>query len=95
MFEKFRPLGDRVLIKRLENQDKTEGGLYIPDAAKEKAQTGHVMAVGAGRVDTTGKVTPLQVKVGDTIYFGKYTGTEAGRDYLIVREDEILGIVEK
>lgn len=95
MFEKFRPLGDRVLIQRIEDQEKTSGGIIIPDAAKERAQTGKVVAVGTGRTDTTGKVTPLQVHVGDVVFYGKYSGTEAGRDLLIVREDEILGIVEK
>jgi len=95
MFEKFRPLGDRVLVARIEEEEKTSGGIYIPDAAKEKAQTGKVIAVGTGRIDTTGKVTPLHVNVGDLVYFGKYSGTEAGKDYLIVREDEILGIIER
>lgn len=95
MFERFRPLGDRVLVKRLEGEQKTAGGIIIPDAAKEKAQTGSVIAVGPGRVDREGKFVPTQVKVGDLIYFGKYTGTEAGDDHLIVREDEILGVVEK
>ncbi len=95
MFEKFRPLGDRVLVKRLEGQDKTEGGIIIPDNAKEKAQTGSVIAVGVGRKDANGNVIPLEIKEGDVIYFGKYTGTQAGEDYLIIREDEILGIVEK
>lgn len=94
MFEKFRPLADRVLIARIEDEEKTSGGIFIPDAAKEKAQTGKVIAVGTGRVDATGKVTPLAVKVGDVVYFGKYSGTEAGREYLIIREDEILGILE-
>lgn len=95
MFERFRPIGDRVLIKRLEGEQKTAGGIFIPDAAKEKAQEGTVIAVGPGRLDRDGRVIPAQVKVGDQIYFGKYTGTEAGDDYLIVREDEILGVVEK
>lgn len=95
MFEKLRPLGDRVLIKRIEEQEKTQGGIIIPDAAKEKAQLGAVLAIGAGRIDTAGKVTPLTVRVGDTVYFGKYAGTEAGKDHLIIREDEILGILEK
>lgn len=94
MFEKFRPLGDRVLISRIEDEEKTAGGIYIPDAAREKAQTGKVIAVGTGRIDTTGRVTPLHVSVGDLVYFGKYSGTDAGKDYLIVREDEILGIIE-
>lgn len=95
MFQKFKPLGDRVLVQRMENQDKTEGGIIIPDAAKEKAQTGKVIAVGAGRMDNSGKNIPMQVKQGDVIYFGKYTGTEAGTDHLIIREDEILGVVEQ
>ena len=95
MFEKFRPLGDRVLVKRLEGQDKTEGGIIIPDNAKEKAQTGSVVAVGAGRKDSNGNLVPLEIKQGDVVYFGKYSGTQANEDYLIIREDEILGIVEK
>ena len=96
MFEKFRPLGDRVLVKRLENnQETTSGGLFIPDTAKERAQTAEVISVGCGKVDTTGRTIPMQVKVGDTIYLGKYSGTEAGKDHVIVREDEILGVVEK
>jgi chaperonin GroES len=95
MFDKIRPLADRVLVKRLENQDRTESGLFIPDVAKEKAQTGEVVAVGNGRVDNSGKTVAMQVKVGDVVYFGKYTGTEAGKDYLIIREEELLGVVEK
>jgi len=95
MFEKIRPLYDRVLVQRLEEDTKTPSGIIIPDAAKEKAQTGKVIAVGAGRVSTEGKVMPLQVKEGDMVFFGKYSGTEAGDDFLIIREDEILGIVEK
>ena len=83
------------MVKRLEGEEKTVGGIIIPDAAKEKAQTGSVIAVGPGRKDSEGNVCPLDVKVGDTIYFGKYAGTEADAEYLIVREDEILGIVEK
>lgn len=94
MFEKFRPLGDRVLLKRLESEEKTASGIIIPDAAKEKAQTGRVIAVGQGRT-FEGKTIPLSVKVNDVVYFGKYTGTDAGQDHLIVREDDILGIVEE
>jgi len=93
MFEKFRPLGDRVLIKRLEGEDKTASGIYLPDAAKEKPQMGVVIAVGPGRTHE-GTVTPLAVKINDKVYFGKYAGTDAGQDHLIVREDDILGIVE-
>ncbi len=95
MFEKFKPLGDRVLVKCIDEEEKTAGGIIIPDAAKEKAQTGSVLAVGAGRRDVEGQVIPLEVRPGDVIYFGKYSGTEAGNDHLIIREDDILGIVEK
>lgn len=95
MFDKFRPLGDRVLVMRLEDQERTSGGIIIPDAAREKAQTGKVVAIGGGRIDTSGKAIPMNVRVGDVVYYGKYAGTEASKDYLIVREDEILGIVEK
>ena len=96
MFEKLRPLGDRVLVKRLESEERTASGLIIPDSAKEKAQTGQVMAVGCGRKDTSGAFIPMDVKVNDVVYFGKYAGTEVGKDQLvIVREDEILGVVEK
>lgn len=95
MFEKFRPLGGRVLIKRIEHEEKNESSLIvIPDSAKEKAQTGQVVAVGAGRLDKSGTLIPVQVKVGDVVYVGKYTGTEAGNDYVILHEDDILGIVE-
>lgn len=95
MFEKFRPLGDRALVKRLPSEEKTASGLYIPDAAKEKAQTGQVVSVGAGRRDNSGSAIPMAVKTGDIVYFGKYAGTEADKEYVIVREDEILGVVEK
>jgi chaperonin GroES len=94
MFKKFRPLGDYILVKRVESEEKTAFGIIIPDAAKEKAQTGVVIAVGSGRVHE-GKITPLTVQVNDTVYFGKYTGTEAGPDYLIVRESDVLGIIEE
>jgi chaperonin GroES len=95
MFEKIKPLGDRVLVKRVEREEKTASGLIIPDTAKEKAQIGAVIAVGAGRRDATGSVMPMAVKTGDTIYFGKYAGTDAGDNYLIIKEEEILGIIEK
>lgn len=95
MFEKIRPLYDRVLVQRIEDEGKTPSGLYIPENAKEKAQTGKVVSIGAGRVTIDGKVVPMQVKVGDVIFFGKYAGTDAGKDHLIIREEEILGIVEK
>ena len=95
---KVRPLQDRVLIKRLEDDtEKTKGGLYIPDSAKEKPQQGKVMAVGKGRVNDEGKIIPLDVKAGDKILFGKYSGSEIkvdGEELLIMREEDILGVVE-
>lgn len=93
--ERIRPLGDRVLVKRKEEESQTAGGIYIPDAAKEKPQRGTVIAVGGGKKDTAGKHIPLDLCVGDTVYFGKYSGTEVDKDYLIIREDEVLGVVEK
>lgn len=92
--ERFRPLGDRVLVKRLDSEEKTTSGLYIPDAAKEKPQKGIIIAVGTGKTHE-GTTTPLTVKTDDIVFFGKYSGTDAGDDYLIMREDEILGIVER
>ncbi len=92
-----RPLRDRVLLKRLEEQEQKIGGIIIPDTAKEKPQQGKVIAVGSGRINDEGKLIPLDVKVGDTVLFGKYSGTEIkldGTEYLIVREEEILGILE-
>jgi len=94
MFEKFKPLGDRILVKRLEGQDKTAGGIFIPDAAKEKAQVAQVIAVGPGKADKEGNLVKLAVKVGDKVYFGKYAGTEIAQDQVVIREEEILGIVE-
>lgn len=94
MVEKIRPLYDRVLIKRRAHEEKTESGLFIPDVAKEKPQKGEVVAVGAGRLAADGKIVPMQVKKGDVVFFGKYAGTEAAGEYIIVREDEILGVVE-
>ena len=94
---KIRPLQDRVLVERIEEEEKTKGGIIIPDTAKEKPQEGKVVAVGSGKVNEDGKVTPLTVKAGDKILFGKYSGTEIklnGNEYLIMREDDILGIVE-
>lgn len=95
MFKKFTPLGDRVLVKRIESDERTQGGIIIPDAAKERAQTAQVVAVGTGRIDNNGKIIPMHVKVNDKIYFGKYSGTEVGDDYLIMREEDILGIIEE
>ena len=92
-----RPLRDRVVLKRLEEQEQKIGGIIIPDTAKEKPQQGKVVAVGNGRINDEGTVMPLDVKVGDTVLFGKYSGTEIkleGEEFLIVREEEILGIIE-
>ncbi len=94
MVDKIRPLYDRLFVERIEAEDKTEGGLYIPEGAKEKGQTGKVLAVGAGRLDTNGKNVPMSVKIGDTIYFGKYSGTDLDDKHLILKEDDILGVVE-
>ncbi|MCA9770496.1 co-chaperone GroES [Candidatus Dependentiae bacterium] len=95
MFEKFRPLGDRVLVKRVEHQDTTQGGIIIPDAAKEKTQTAEVIAVGPGARGKDGQRMPMTVKIGDTIYFGKFSGTDAGDEHLIIREDDILGVLDR
>ena len=92
----FRPLHDRVLIRRIEEQDTVKGGIIIPDTAKEKSQEGEVVAVGTGKRLEDGTVVPLDVKVGDRILFGKYSGAEIRletQDYLILREDEIVGVV--
>lgn len=94
MFDKIKPLGDRVLVKRIPAEEKTASGIIIPDAAKEKAQTGSVIAVGPGRKDANGNMITLSVQEGDTVYFGKYSGTEAGQDFLIIKEDELLGVIE-
>jgi len=95
MFETIRPLHDRVYIERVEQQEKTSGGIFIPDAAKEKAQLGKVLSTGQGRRDANGNLITMAVKVGDIVYFGKYAGTETDEKHLILREDEIFGIVEK
>ncbi|MGH9453001.1 MAG: co-chaperone GroES [Terriglobia bacterium] len=92
-----RPLHDRILIKRIEDQETVKGGIIIPDTAKEKPQEGEVVAVGNGKKTEEGKVIPLDVKAGDRILFGKYSGTEIkieGGEYLILREDEVLGVLE-
>lgn len=94
---KIRPLQDRVIVKRIEEEEKTKGGIIIPDTAKEKPQEGEVVAVGKGKADEDGKIVPLDVKVKDRVLFGKYAGTEInidGEEHLIMREDDILGIVE-
>ena len=93
---KFRPLGDRVLVKRVEEETKTKGGIIIPDTAKEKPQEGEVISVGAGARDESGKVQPLELKAGDRILFGKWSGTEVkvdGEDLLIMKESDVLGVI--
>jgi chaperonin GroES len=93
----FRPLGDRVLVRRVEEEAKTKGGIIIPDTAKEKPQEGEVLSVGPGARDDTGKLQPLDVSVGDRILFGKWSGTEVkldGEDLLIMKESDILGVLE-
>jgi len=94
---KLRPLQDRILVKRVEEETKTAGGLFIPETAKEKPQRGQVVACGNGKKTEEGKVLPLDVKVGDVVLFGKYAGTEVkvdGEDFLMMREDDILAVVE-
>jgi len=95
---KIRPLQDRVIVKRVEEEEKTKGGIIIPDTAKEKPMEGKVIAVGKGKLMDDGKVHALDVKAGDRILFGKYSGTEVkidGEEHLIMREDDILGVIEK
>jgi len=94
---KIKPLADRILVKRLEEEAKTKGGIIIPDTAKEKPAEGKVIAVGAGKIGEDGKRVAPEVKKGDRILFGKYSGSEikiAGEEYLIMREDDVLGIIE-
>ncbi len=93
----LRPLQDRLLVKRLEEKEQVQGGIIIPDTAKEKPQEAKVLAVGPGRVTEDGKIQPIEIKVGDTVVFGKYSGTEVkvdGDDLLIIREDDVLGVLE-
>jgi len=94
----IRPLQDRILVKRIEEEEQTEGGIIIPDTAKEKPIEGKVIAVGKGKVSEDGKIIPLDVKKGDRILFGKYAGTEVkieGEEHLIMREEDVLGVIEK
>jgi len=94
----IRPLYDRIVVKRLDEQETMQGGIIIPDSAKEKPQAGEVVAVGKGKRNDDGKLVPLEVAVGDTVLFGKYSGNEIpkqyGDDHLILREDEVLGVVD-
>ena len=94
---KFRPLHDRVVVRRIESDERTAGGIIIPDTAKEKPQEGEVIAVGPGARDDDGKLQPLDVKAGDRILFGKWSGTEVkidGQDYLIMKESDVMGVIE-
>jgi chaperonin GroES len=95
---KIKPLRDRVIVRRLGEEEKTKGGIIIPDTAKEKPQEGEVVAVGTGKIFEDGKVIPLEIKKGDRVLFGKYAGTEVkveGEELLMMREEDILGILEK
>ena len=95
---KIRPLQDRVIVKRVKEEEKTKGGIIIPDTAKEKPIEGEVIAVGNGKVSEDGKVRPLDIKAGDRILFGKYSGTEVkvdGEDLLVMREDDVMAVIEK
>jgi chaperonin GroES len=95
---KFRPLHDRVVVKRIDAEEKTKGGIIIPDTAKEKPQEGEVVAVGPGARDEAGKLIPLDLKVGDRILFGKWSGTEIkldGQDLLIMKESDVMGVIGK
>jgi chaperonin GroES len=94
---KFRPLHDRVVVRRVESEEKTAGGIIIPDTAKEKPQEGEIIAVGPGARDEAGKLVPLDVKAGDRILFGKWSGTEVkidGEDLLIMKESDVMGVIE-
>ena len=94
---KFRPLHDRIVLRRIEGEEKTKGGIIIPDTVKEKPQEGEVIAVGPGARDESGKLVPLDVKAGDRVLFGKWSGTEVkidGEDLLIMKESDILGVIE-
>ena len=93
----FRPLSDRILVERVEEEEKTKGGIFIPDTAKEKPAEGKVVATGNGRMGEDGKLLPMDVKVGDRVLFSKYGGTEVkidGSDFLIMRQDDVLGVVD-
>ena len=94
---KFRPLHDRVVVRRLEGEDKTKGGIIIPDTVKEKPQEGEVVAIGPGARDESGKLVPLDLKVGDVVLFGKWSGSEIkidGKELLIMKESDVMGVIE-
>ena len=97
MSTSIRPINDRIIVQRIEEQEQMRGGLYIPDTAKEKPQEGKVIAVGNGKLLENGTRTPIDIKAGDKVLFGKYAGTEVkldGEEYLILREDDVLGVIE-
>ncbi len=94
---KIRPLGDRILVKRIKEEDKSKGGIFIPDTAKEKPQEGRIVAVGKGKMTEAGNLVAPEVKTGDTILFGKYSGSEVkvdGEEHMIMREEDVLGVLE-
>jgi chaperonin GroES len=94
---KIRPLGDRILVKRIKEEEKTKGGIFIPDTAKEKPQEGKIVAVGKGKMTEAGKLVAPEVKAGDTVLFGKYSGSEVkldGEEHMIMREEDLLGVLE-
>ena len=94
MFEKLRPLHNHILVELIEKNEKTAGGLYIPDAAKEKTQTAKVIATGPGKHNQQGVLVPMQVTIGDTVFFGKFAGVQAGDRFMVLKEEDILGIIE-
>ena len=94
MFQKLRPLNNHVWVELIEKNERTQGGLFIPDAAKEKTQTAKVLAVGPGKSSVNGALIPMQVQIGDTVFFGKFSGIQAGDKFMVLKEEDILGIVE-
>lgn len=92
---KIRPLSDRLYVERIETEEKTAGGLYIPEGAKEKGQTGKILAVGTGKKDAQGNPSDFLVNVGDVVFFGKYSGTDIDDKHVILKEDDVLGVIEK
>ena len=93
----LKPLSDRIIVKALEAEEKTAGGILLPDSAKEKPQQAEVIAVGPGKVQDNGKIAPMDIKVGDRVYYGKYSGTEVklnGEEFTVLRQDDVLGVVE-
>lgn len=95
MFQKLRPLSNHVWVELIEKNEKTSGGIYIPDAAQEKTQTAKVLATGPGKQNNAGSIVPMQVTVGDTIFFGKFSGVAAGDKFMVLKEEDILGVIEE